>query len=89
MIRFYQSQYPQENVVIRALYDGCPEEKELTDLDHYAPSEVAVVMGVYKRRVAASFKRGHIIHEQERRGLDNLILETGYGAFPLSQTFQH
>jgi len=77
-VRFYLSQYEAENYVIRALYTGCPEEKTLTTLDDYQPSDVAVVMGVFKKNIPASFKRGHVIHEQNKRGLNNLILETGY-----------
>lgn len=78
MISFYLSQYPEENVVIKALYEGCVEEKELTFFDDYTPSDVAVVMGVYKKYVPASFPRGKVIAEQKRRSLDCLILETGY-----------
>ena len=78
MIRFYQSQYETENVVIRALFEGCPVEKKLTTLDDYEPSEVAVVMGVYKKLVPPSFKRGKVIQQQKALGLDCLILETGY-----------
>ena len=78
MIRFYLSQYPEENVVIKALHDGCPEPKVLASLDDYEPSEVAVVMGVHKKAVPASFKRGQVIAEQKKRGFDSLILETGY-----------
>lgn len=78
MIRFYLSKNEQENLVIRAAYEGCPEEKVLTTLDDYSPSDVAVVMGVYKKYVPISFPRGHVISEQKSRGLDCLILETGY-----------
>ena len=78
MIRFYKSQYPAENVVIEAAYEGCPEEKFLTKLGDYQPSDVAVVMGVYKKRVPASYPRGEVIREQNLRGLNCLILETGY-----------
>jgi len=78
MIRFYRSQYPQENVVIEALYDGCDEPKSIHPLDEYAPSEVAVVMGVYKKNVPASFKRGNVIARQKESGGRVLVLETGY-----------
>jgi hypothetical protein len=78
MIRFYKSQYALENLVIEAAFEGCPEEKVLTTLDDYKPSDVAVVMGVYKKRVPASYKRGEVIREQNLRGLNCLILETGY-----------
>jgi hypothetical protein len=78
MIRFYQSQYPEENYVIKALYEGCPHEKELTHLGDYQPSDVAVVMGVYKKYVPASYARGAVIQKQKANKLDCLILETGY-----------
>lgn len=77
-VRFYLSQYPEENEVIRALYDGCGEAKTLATLDQYEPSEVAVIMGMYKKNVPASFKRGHVFSEQRRQKLDCLVLETGY-----------
>lgn len=78
MVRFYLSQYEAENRVIRALYDGCPHEKELTTLGDYRPSDVAVVMGVYKKLVPASYARGYVIAQQKKNALDCLILETGY-----------
>lgn len=78
MIRFYRSQYPQENVVIEALYDGCDEPKSIHALDEYEASEVAVVMGVYKKNVPASFKRGNVIARQKESGGRVLVLETGY-----------
>lgn len=77
-IRFYLSKNEQENVVIRALYDGCEDDKILTTLDNYEPSDVAVVMGVYKKAVPVSFPRGNVIAEQKRYGLDFLVLETGF-----------
>jgi hypothetical protein len=78
VIRFYLSQYPQENAVIESLYEGCPEEKQLVEKFHYKPSDVAVVMGVFKRKVQASWPRGSVIRAQGYNGLDCLILETGY-----------
>lgn len=78
MIRFYRSQYPQENYVIESLYEGCPHEKEITHLGDYRPSDVAVVMGVYKKFVPASYARGEVIAQQRRHAMDTLILETGY-----------
>ena len=78
MISFYRSQNPQENVVIEAAFEGCPVEKRITNFDNYEPSEVAVVMGVYKKRVPISFQRGLVIRQQQSKGLDCLILETGY-----------
>lgn len=78
MIRFYLSQYPAENAVIQSLYEGCPEEKQLVEKFYYEPSDVAVVMGVYKKKVPASYARGSVIKAQKHNKLDCLILETGY-----------
>jgi hypothetical protein len=77
-VSFYLSQSEKENVVIQSLFEGCPEAKTLTTLDDYQPSEVAVVMGVFKKAVPVSFPRGHVIAEQKRRGLKVLVLESGY-----------
>lgn len=68
----------QENLVLAAFHEGCPEDKVLTTLDDYEPSDVAVVMGVYKKNVPRSFQRGRVIEEQKKRGLTTVILETGY-----------
>jgi hypothetical protein len=78
MIRFYLSQYEKENYVIESLYDGCEEEKELVSGFDYEPSDVAVVMGVFKKYVPASYGRGRVIQEHKKNGGDCLILETGY-----------
>jgi hypothetical protein len=78
MIRFYKSKSASENMVIEAAYEGCPVEKELTTLEDYRPSQVAVVMGVYKHRVPLSYPRGEIIKQQRDRALDYIVLETGY-----------
>lgn len=78
-VRVYATQdSDQENLVLSAFYDGCPESKLLTRLGDYAPSDVAVVMGVYKKSVPRSFERGYVIAEQKKRGLTTVILETGY-----------
>lgn len=78
IVRTYLSHSEQENLVLRAFHDGCPESKTLTSLDDYAPSDVAVVMGVFKKHVPVSFPRGHVIREQKRLGKQVVILETGY-----------
>lgn len=78
MIRFYLGQYAAENIVIKALYDACPEKKWIGVFSEYKPSDVAVVMGVYKKFVKASYGRGEVIKQQQAAGKDCLILETGY-----------
>jgi hypothetical protein len=66
------------DTVLLAFYDGCPAEKKLTTDWHYEPSDIAVVFGVYKSKVPISYPRGLVIAEQRKRGLDVIVLETGY-----------
>ena len=66
------------DAVILAFYDGCAEGKKLVTGWHYEPSDVAVVFGVYKSKVPISYPRGVVIAEQRKRGLDVIVLETGY-----------
>lgn len=78
-VRTYTTQDSDaENLVLAAFHEGCPEDKVLTTLNDYAPSDVAVVMGVFKKNVPRSFLRGKVIEEQRKRGLTTVILETGY-----------
>lgn len=77
-VRFYLSGRPDEDHVMKSLYDGCPEEKKLVEDFEYEPSDVAVVFGVFKSQVPVSFPRGRVIAKQKARDLTNLILETGY-----------
>jgi hypothetical protein len=66
------------DAALLAFYDGCTAEKKLTTDWHYQPSDIAVVFGVYKSKVPISYPRGLVIAEQRRRGLDVIVLETGY-----------
>ena len=50
----------------------------VTDLDNYESSDLAVVFGTYKRHVPISYRRGHAVHQQLNKGLNAVILETGY-----------
>ena len=75
-IRTYLSDSEQENYVLEAFNAGCGGE--LVSLNDYQPSDVAVVMGVYKKAVPRSFARGNVIAEQRTRKLKTIILETGY-----------
>lgn len=77
-VRVYTHDSDAENLVLAAFYEGCTEKKVLTSIDRYEPSDVAVVMGVYKKHVPRSFPRGHVISEQKRLGKQVVILETGY-----------
>jgi hypothetical protein len=76
--RFYLSDNENENMVIRSLYDGCPESKELVKGFEYKPSDVAVVFGVYKKQIPISQGRGRVIAKQQIRNLKTIVLETGY-----------
>jgi hypothetical protein len=64
--------------IIKALYDGCPEQKNLRSVQDYEPSEIAVVFGVYKKAVAFSRHRGHVISSQTSNKGRTIVLETGY-----------
>lgn len=61
-----------------AMHQGYEGPKVITTLDDYEPSDIAVVFGVYKSKVPASFARGEIIRQQRQKKLDVLVLETGY-----------
>ena len=72
---------PQDSVHERALmafYEGCPEDKHLRSVSSYAPSDIAVVFGIYKSKVPQSYDRGRVIAEQKAKGLRTIVLETGY-----------
>jgi hypothetical protein len=77
-VRVYLSQNEQENVVLKAFCEGCPESKELVSGFDYRPSDIAVIMGVYKKRVPISYPRGNVFRQQRSKNLDVVVLETGY-----------
>ena len=77
-VRIYWGGNMDEDYVLERLYDGCPYKKWFIPLDEYEPSDLAVVMGVYKKHVPRSYKRGHVIAEQHKRKLDVLVVETGF-----------
>lgn len=78
MVRCYLSGDMIHDTALIAFYDGCQAEKQLVTGWRYEPSEIAVVFGVYKSKVPISIPRGAIIAEQRKRGLDVIVLETGY-----------
>ena len=78
-VRIYTGTSKEENYVMRSFFSGCDcDDVWIGDLDHYEPSDVAVVFGTYKKHVPVSYRRGHVVHEQKKHGLDTVILETGY-----------
>lgn len=77
-VRVYLGFNDAENAVLKAFYDGCHESKALASLEDYKPSDVAVVFGVFKKGVSISIPRGRVIEKQRLRGLDTVIIETGY-----------
>lgn len=77
-VTVYLSNNDAENYVLRAFYDGCKAEKTFRGLDDYVPSDVAVIMGTFKRFIPISYRRGNVYHKQQAQGLKTVILETGY-----------
>ena len=77
-VRIYTGNNNEENYVLKSFADGCPEDVWFGSLDDYKPSDLAVVFGTYKKQVPISFRRGHVVHEQKKHGLDTVIVETGY-----------
>lgn len=77
-VRAYTANDEDENYVIKAFAEGCPEDVVVSDLDDYEPSDLAVVFGTYKKHVPVSYRRGHVVHRQLNKGLNVVILETGY-----------
>ena len=78
MIRCYLSGNPVHDRVIKAFYEGCPEEKELVEGFIYKPADLAVVFGVYKSKVPVSWPRGEIFRRQRDNNKNVVVLETGY-----------
>lgn len=77
-VNFYLSGNPVHDRVIKALYEGCPEDKKLITGWSYDDPDIAVVFGVYKSKVPISFPRGEIIKKHRQRNKDVIVLETGY-----------
>ena len=75
-IRAYLSGNPTHDGVIKAFAEGCGAE--LVRAWKYEPSDIAVVFGVYKSKIKASWERGKIIQKQRDKNLDVIVLETGY-----------
>lgn len=78
MINFYLSGNSVHDAVITAFYDGCPEPKRLVKNFQYQPSDVAVIFGFFKKKIAISIPRGMVFSQQRSRNLDVIVLETGY-----------
>lgn len=77
-VAFYLSGNPVHDRVVRALYDGCPEEKRLIECFNYTPADVGVVFGIYKSKVRVSWPRGVVYRLHKEAGADMIVLETGY-----------
>jgi hypothetical protein len=78
MISCYLSGNEVHDRVMRAFYEGIPEKKQLLTLNEYQPSKAAVIFGVYKSKVPASWLRGRVFQQQRQKNLDVIVLETGY-----------
>ena len=78
-VRIYTGNNKEENYVLRCFRSGCDaDDVWFGDLDNYEPSDLAVVFGTYKKQIPVSYRRGHVVHEQKKHGLDTIIIETGY-----------
>lgn len=77
-VNVYLSGNPVHDRVLEAFYNGCPEKKQLLQFGDYEPSDVAVIFGVYKSKVPASWERGRVFRQQREKNLDVVVLETGY-----------
>ncbi len=77
-VAFYLSSNPVHDRVIKALYEGCPEDKKLVEGFQYTPADIGVVFGVYKSKVAVSYPRGVVYRKHRSDGADMIVLETGY-----------
>ena len=63
-VHVYLSGNPVHDRVLRAFYEGCTAKKELLTLNEYTPSAVAVIFGVYKSKVPASWLRGAVFQRR-------------------------
>jgi hypothetical protein len=77
-VRFYLSGNHVHDHVIKALYEGCPEDKKLVEGFEYDEADVGVVFGVHKSRVPISFPRGAVYKRHRSDGAEMVVLETGY-----------
>lgn len=77
-VNVYLSGNPVHDRVLKAFYDGCPEEKKLVEKFVYQPSDVAVIFGVHKSKVRVSWPRGKVFRQQREEKRDVVVLETGY-----------
>lgn len=77
-VHVYLSGDPVHDQVLKAFYDGCPEEKRLCSVEKYEPSAVGVVFGIAKRAVPFSANRGRVIAEQTKLRQKVVVLETGF-----------
>lgn len=78
-VAFYLSGNPVHDNVILAMYEGCPEHRQLIQGFKFQPdADVAVVFGIRKSRVPVSWPRGRVIDQQKEAGGRVLVLETGY-----------
>lgn len=75
-MRVYLSGIPGHDMVLEAFAEGACGQ--LVSGWKWAPDDIAVVFGVRKERVPASWPRGDIIKKQERHGGRVIVLETGY-----------
>jgi len=74
----YVSDDQLHNRCLEAMAWGCPFDVSLRHVTDYKPSDVAVVFGVYKSKVATSYPRGEVIRRQREAGKDVVVIDSGY-----------
>lgn len=76
----YLANSPIHDRALQAFSEGVPQavDTECRPVEHYEPSEVAVVFGVAKTALPFTTARGQVINGQRERGLPCVVLETGY-----------
>ena len=82
MIGIFSPLFPRDHFdALGAFADGLKRHKVehfITGLETYRECDVAVVFGIGKKGVPASYPRGRILKEQKKRGLPYVILEKGF-----------
>jgi len=78
MISVYLSGNELHDYCLSSLYEGCPFEKQLKPIDDYAPSDVAVIFGVFKKDIPVSWPRGRVLEGQAAAGRTTVVIDSGY-----------
>lgn len=77
-VTVYTSHIDIHNLCLSKMYEGCPFEKEVRKPEDYEPSDIAVIFGIRKDAVPASWQRGEIFRRQWEAGKTTVVLDSGY-----------